>query len=203
MPRSADHRAIIRRRVEESIAVRQELLACERTIAVLADVTSLIVERLQDGGKVVFFGNGGSSADAQHLAAEFLGRFYHDRPALPALALADNVAALTAIANDYDYADVFARQLMGLASPGDVVIGLSTSGESENVIRALACSRERGVHAVAFTGALPNSLADEADHCVAIPSTDTPRIQEAHMLLGHTLCELVEAETMARERARA
>jgi D-sedoheptulose 7-phosphate isomerase len=200
MPASADRQAAIRRRIEDSIALRRDLLASDATIMALAQVAALVSTRLKAGGKVLFFGNGGSAADAQHLAAELLGRFYHDRAALPAIALADNVAAMTAIANDYEYADVYARQLAGLAQPGDVAIGLSTSGESENVVRAIALARERGVHTVAFTREGPNRLADAAEHSIAIPSEDTPRIQEAHMLLGHTLCELVEEEMMARDR---
>ena len=203
MPANADRIATIRTRIEDSAEVGRRLLADDATLSVLAGVAGLVVDSLQAGGKVLFFGNGGSSADAQHLAAELLGRFYHDRGALPAIALTDNAAALTAIANDYEYAEVFARQIAGLARRGDVAIGLSTSGESENVVRAIALARSLQVHTVAFTRSGKNSLAEAAEHCIAIPSTDTPRIQEGHMLLGHTLCELVEQETMALDSSEA
>lgn len=203
MPANADRVVSIRARIEDSAEVRRRLLDDDAGLGVLAVVAGVVVDSLQAGGKVLFFGNGGSSADAQHLAAELLGRFYHDRAALPAIALTDNTAALTAIANDYEYAEVFSRQLAGLARPGDVAIGFSTSGESENVVRAIALARSRQVHTVAFTRAGSNRLADAAEHCIAVPSSDTPRIQEAHMLLGHTLCELVEQETMASRSSEA
>jgi D-sedoheptulose 7-phosphate isomerase len=146
---------------------------------------------------VVFFGNGGSSMDAGHLAAELLGRFYRERAALAAVSLADNTAAMTAVANDYDYAEVFARQLRGLARRGDVVVALSTSGNSPNVIRALAVGRELGVFSVLLTGATGGQARALADLCVQVPTDDTPRVQEACMHLGHSICEVVERAMFA------
>jgi D-sedoheptulose 7-phosphate isomerase len=144
------------------------------------------------GGKAIFFGNGGSAADAMHLAAELLGRFLRERRPLAALALADNHSAMTAISNDYGYHMAFARQIEALASPGDVAVGFSTSGRSDNVAHALATARERHVLTVALTGIDPGPVGAAAEVVVAVPSADTPRIQEAHMLIGHLLCDRVE-----------
>jgi D-sedoheptulose 7-phosphate isomerase len=184
-------REVVRRRLEESIALSQRLL---RTSVVddLAMVAEKVVDAYRAGNKVLFFGNGGSAADATHLAGEMCGRFLFDRRALPAIALADNVASVTAIANDYSFADVFARQIEGFGRPGDVAVGISTSGESENVIKAVQVARRNGLVTVAFTGGDGGRLAREADLVVCVPNRDTPRIQEAHTLLGHVLCELVE-----------
>jgi D-sedoheptulose 7-phosphate isomerase len=144
------------------------------------------------GGKVIFFGNGGSAMDAGHLAAELLGRFSFDRPPLPAVSLPDLTAAVTAIGNDYSYDDVFARTLAALARPGDVAVGLSTSGNSPNVLRAVETARDCGVWTVVLTGAGGGKVRELADLCVCVPADDTPRVQEACLHLGHTLCELVE-----------
>jgi D-sedoheptulose 7-phosphate isomerase len=170
-------------------AARAELDASRRTLASLDELLPTIVgladevaARLRRGGRVYFFGNGGSAADAQHWAAELSGRFYTDRPPLPALALGMNASEVTAIGNDYGYADVFARPLQGI----------STSGSSANVIRALEVARGAGALAVAFTGAGGGAMAGVADVLVAVPSGATPRIQEAHEVLGHTFCALVE-----------
>jgi D-sedoheptulose 7-phosphate isomerase len=178
---------------------RADLDASRRTLSALDDllpvVTSLAAEvasRLRRGGRVYFFGNGGSAADAQHWAAELSGRFYVDRPALPAFALGMNASEVTAIGNDYGYADVFARPLRGFIQPDDVAIGISTSGNSENVVRALDVAREAGALAVGFTGEGGGRMQSSSDVLVAIPSKDTPRIQEAHEVLGHTFCALVE-----------
>jgi len=137
-------------------------------------------------------GNGGSAADATHLAAELVGRFYVDRGALPALSLSDNASALTCIANDYDFGEVFARQVRAHGREGDVLVAISTSGGSPNVLAAVAAARELGLHVIGLTGEEGGELADAADLCLRAPSADTPRIQEAHMVVGHTLCELVE-----------
>jgi D-sedoheptulose 7-phosphate isomerase len=173
-------------------ASRRTLATLDDLLPVVAGLASEVAERLRRGGRVYFFGNGGSAADAQHWAAELSGRFYVDRPALPAFALGMNASEVTAIGNDYGYADVFARPLRGFIGPDDVAIGISTSGNSENVIRALEAAREAGALAVGFSGAGGGRMQSSTDVLIAIPSGDTPRIQEAHEVLGHTFCALVE-----------
>jgi D-sedoheptulose 7-phosphate isomerase len=180
-------------RVEQSIALQRRLLEDE-IVEAFTRATQLVIDALMRRSTIFFFGNGGSSADAGHLAAELLGRFYVDRAPLPALALSDNTAAMTAIGNDYGYDDVFSRQLRGLARRGDVAIGLSTSGNSLNVLRAFEAARVLGVTTVGLTGMSGGKMADAADLVIRVPSDDTPRIQECHVLLGHTMCELVERE---------
>jgi D-sedoheptulose 7-phosphate isomerase len=185
-------------RIAESIDVRKALLRRE-ILESFESVTRVVLEAVRRGSLIMFFGNGGSSADAGHLAAELLGRFAYDRRPLAAIALADNTAAMTAIGNDYGYEEVFARQLLGLGRTGDVAIGLSTSGNSLNVVRAFEAAASVGVTTIAFTGGDGGKLADLADHSVVVPSFETPRIQEAHMLLGHTLCEIVERQMFPGE----
>ena len=185
----------VRERVAQNVAMTQCLLESDQLERV-AIVARVITDAYLNGHKVVLFGNGGSAADAQHVAGEFLGRYYFDRPSLPAIALADPVP-LTAIGNDYAYADVFARQIQGLGDAGDVAIGISTSGASENVIRALEAAKAKEMITVALTGARGAHLEQAADYCIVIPSEDTPRIQEGHILVCHVLCELVERELFA------
>ncbi len=182
---------VARTRLEESIASKQAMLDTD-CVEQAAVVAGRLVMAIRAGGKAVFFGNGGSSMDAGHLAAELLGRFYIDRPALPAISLPDNTATMTAIGNDYSYDEVFARQLLGIARAGDVVVGLSTSGNSENVVRALQTGRQLGAFTVAMTGASGGRAEGVAELCIKVPSNDTPRIQEACLHLGHSICELVE-----------
>jgi D-sedoheptulose 7-phosphate isomerase len=195
-----DRESVLRQRVAESIAASQRLLAGPvgsdqvDPIAAAADAAARIAASLRAGGKVMFFGNGGSASDASHLAAELLGRFALERRSLAAACLSDHTAAMAAIGNDYAYDDVFARQLAGLGRPGDVAVGLSTSGTSANVVRALETAREMGLVTIALTGAGGGKVAAVVDVCVRVPSEDTPRVQELCMLLGHTLCELVERE---------
>src|SRR5436305_8889902 len=152
------------------------------------------VQALRAGGTVFFCGNGGSATDAEHLSAELLGRYYIERAALSSYRLSSNVAAMTAIGNDYSFDEVYARQLAGLARPGDVLVGLSTSGNSPNVVRALEQAAAMGLETVAFTGADGGKAATVARQVFRAPSTDTPRVQECHMTVGHTLCEIVERE---------
>lgn len=181
---------LIRANIEASIAVHERLLAeCLPGIATAAEA---LVRAYRAGRKALFFGNGGSAADAQHLAAEFLGRYLRERPPLPAAALNANSSAVTAIGNDYGYEQVFARQLAGLAAPGDVAVGLSTSGNSESVIRAIEAAKEIGLYTVVLTGAGGGRLRGLADSHIMVPSTETPRIQECHILIGHALCDAVE-----------
>lgn len=155
---------------------------------------AVVAQSLRTGGKVFFCGNGGSSADSQHLAGEFLGRFLVERPSWAAIALPANIAAMTAIANDYGYEEVFARQLRGLGRRGDVLIGISTSGRSANVLKALTAAREMGIHAIGLTGLKESPMDALADLILRAPAASTPRIQEMHIVIGHTICELVEVE---------
>lgn len=166
----------------------------------LCSLASLCTQALSRGGRVLFCGNGGSAADAQHLAAELSGRYLFDRPPLDGQALHCNSSYLTAVANDYGYDVVFERQVRACARAGDVLIGLSTSGRSGNILKAFEAAREIGCATVAFTGAVPNSMADAADIALAVPSSETPRIQECHILLGHILCELIENEMFGKDR---
>jgi D-sedoheptulose 7-phosphate isomerase len=188
-----DRAELARRRLADSVAIKRAMLESD-CIAQTVAVASRMIDSLRQGGKVLFFGNGGSAMDAGHLAAELAGRFYRDRPGLPGVSLADGTASLTAIANDYAYGDIFARQVRALGRPGDVAVGLTTSGNSENVVNALIAAREAGLVAIALTGASGGKAADVADICLRVPTDDTPRVQEACLHLGHTICELVERE---------
>lgn len=188
-----DHVEILRDRINRSVAAKQALLSGEH-LEGLAFAAGDVVAALRDGKRVFFFGNGGSAMDAGHLAAELLGRFYKDRRPLGAIALSDNTAAMTAIGNDYSYAEVFSRQVTGLGSAGDVAIGMTTSGNSENVVRGLEAAKAKGLVTIALTGAAGGRVAEVAQHVFRAPSADTPRVQEMHMLVGHTLCEIVELE---------
>jgi D-sedoheptulose 7-phosphate isomerase len=181
----------VRSAVAASVEVKQALLA-DPFPGEVVRVAEVMASALRAGGKVLFCGNGGSAADATHLAAELVGKFQLDRAPLPALSLSDNASSLTAIGNDYDYAQTFARQLRGLASAGDVLVALSTSGSSANVVEAVRAAASLDVRTVAFTGAGGGDLASLAELCVRIPSDSTARIQEGYMLLCHTACELVE-----------
>ena len=159
----------------------------------VANCVNLIVNAFNNGNKVLFAGNGGSAADAQHLAAEFSGRFYIDRKALPAEALHCNTSYLTAVGNDYSYDVIYARLLEGIGNSGDVIIGLSTSGNSKNIIKAFEVAKQKNITTIGFTGATGGNMKELSDYLINVPSTDTPRIQESHILLGHIICELVEA----------
>jgi D-sedoheptulose 7-phosphate isomerase len=184
----------IKKIINASIVVKQKLLLDESMLKTTNDVVNTIVKAFKAGNRVYFAGNGGSAADAQHLAAEFSGRFYTDRLALPAEALHCNTSYLTAVANDYSFDEVYARLIRGIAHPGDVLVGLSTSGNSGNIIKAFEAARQKKVITVGFTGETGGKLKPISDFLFNIPSTDTPRIQEAHILLGHIVCELVERD---------
>jgi D-sedoheptulose 7-phosphate isomerase len=175
-----------------SIVTKQRLLQDAVMVSTVAEVSRVIVGALLQGNKILLYGNGGSAADAQHIAAEFVGRFAFDRPALPALALSVNTSCMTAIGNDYGFDLVFSRQIEALARKGDVAIGISTSGNSVNVLRGMLISKTLGLHTVALTGCTGGRLKDEVDFCLCVPSNETPRIQECHILMGHIICELVE-----------
>lgn len=188
---------LVRQRLQESIAVKQAMTE-DVVLDQVVEIAGVIVTTLRNGGKVIFFGNGGSSMDAGHLAAELTGRYGYDRPGLAALSIADSTAAVTAIGNDYSYADVFSRQVLALGRPGDVVVGLTTSGNSANVVRALEVAQEAGMVTVALTGRSGGQVADVARFSVQVPSDDTPRVQEACLHLGHSICELVESTMFPR-----
>ena len=192
MPASGEFEESVRVSIGASIAVKQQLLADHDLIAMVSRVTGVLIDALRAANKVVLFGNGGSAADAQHIAAEFVGRFAFDRPALPALALSVNTSCVTAIGNDYGFDLVFARQIEALGRRGDVAIGISTSGKSANVLRAMATAKKMGLHTVGFAGSTGGALAEAVDYCICAPSSETPRIQECHILIGHIISELVE-----------
>ena len=161
--------------------------------------TEVLVNAFKQGNKALLFGNGGSAADAQHIAAELVGRFAFDRPALPALALSVNSSCVTAIGNDYGFDRVFSRQLEALARPGDIAIGISTGGNSANVLRAMSTARKIGLKTIALTGRSGGNLRNAVDYCICVPSNETPRIQECHILVGHIISELVEREIFHEE----
>jgi D-sedoheptulose 7-phosphate isomerase len=178
--------------IQASIDTKQKVLENEELIGTVGKVVDVIVTAFRNGNRVYFCGNGGSAADAQHLAAEFSGRFYTDRKALPAEALHCNTSYLTAVANDYGYDVVYSRMIDGIGEAGDVLVGLSTSGNSTNIIKAFEVAKEKKITTVAFTGLSGGQMKSISDHLINIPSTDTPRIQESHILLGHIICQLVE-----------
>jgi D-sedoheptulose 7-phosphate isomerase len=200
MKDTGDFEGRVMQSIRASIAVKERLLASSELVAMLARVSEMLVEALERGNKVLLFGNGGSAADAQHIAAEFVGRFAFDRPALPALALSVNTSCLTAIGNDYGFDLVFSRQLEALAHRGDAVIGITTSGNSPNVLQAMATARRMGLHTVGLTGCNGGKLRNAVDYCICVPSDQTPRIQECHILVGHLVSELVE-QTIFHEQS--
>jgi len=178
--------------LQESINVKSKLLEDAVLMQTIEQVVEAIIEAFNAGNKVLFCGNGGSAADAQHLAAEFSGRFYTDRNPLPSEALHCNTSYLTAVANDYGYEFVYSRIVKGTGKPGDVIVGLSTSGNSANITLALQTAREIGMKTVGFTGEGGGKMKDWCDFLIAVPSKDTPRIQESHITIGHIICQLVE-----------
>ncbi len=180
--------------ISASIEVKQKLLNDPGTNEKIQAVVSQTVQALQRGNRLWFCGNGGSAADAQHLAAEFSGRFYKDRKALPAEALHCNTSYLTAVANDYGYDIVYARLVEGICNKGDLLFGFSTSGNSVNICKAFEVARSREVITIGFTGAGGGQMKELSDHLLNMPSTDTPRIQESHILVGHIICQLAEEE---------
>ena len=182
--------AQIRRSIEENIEVKQRLL--NNHCQVIAQIALEMIQTLRDGNKIILFGNGGSAADAQHIAAELMGRFIAQRPSLPAIALTANTSTLTAIGNDFGYEYVFSRQVEGIANPGDLVIGISTSGKSPNVLRGIQAAKQMGIKTAAFVGANDGPIVKEADLSFIVPSHNTQRIQETHIMVGHILCELIE-----------
>ncbi len=184
--------------IQASIDVKQQVLENRELQETVAKTVTALVTAFKNGNKVLFCGNGGSAADAQHLAAEFSGRFYTDREALPAEALHVNTSYMTAVANDYSFDVVYSRMVSGIGKKGDVLVGLSTSGNSINIIKALEAAREKGMITIGFTGTTGGKMKEICDYLINVPSTDTPRIQESHILLGHIICQLVEQQYFAQ-----
>jgi D-sedoheptulose 7-phosphate isomerase len=184
--------------IADSINVKNQLLADDKILQIVKDCVYIIVTAFQKGNKVLFCGNGGSASDAQHLAAEFSGRFYIDRDALPAEALHCNTSYLTAVGNDYGFDVVYSRMIKGIGNKGDVLVGLSTSGNSKNIINAFKAAKENGMITIGFTGAGGGKLKDASDYLINIPSNDTPRIQESHIMIGHIICQLVEEQYFSK-----
>lgn len=178
--------------IKASITVKEQLLQNESLLKQIETSVEVITNAFKNGNAVYFAGNGGSAADAQHLAAEFSGRFYKDRKALPSDALHCNSSYLTAVANDYSYDVIYSRLLEGLAKKGDILIGISTSGNSKNIVKAFEMAESMGVTTIAFTGEKGGQMKSLANYVINVPSTTTPRIQESHILVGHIICELVE-----------
>jgi D-sedoheptulose 7-phosphate isomerase len=178
----------------ESVSVKNKILQDTKLVDTLQECIAVILEAFKKGNKVLFCGNGGSAADAQHLAAEFSGRFYTDRDALPAEALHCNTSYITAVANDYSYDVIYSRIVKGIGNKGDVLVGLSTSGNSKNIINAFEVAKEKGIITIGFTGESGGKMKGISDHLLNVPSSDTPRIQESHIMLGHIICQLVEEQ---------
>jgi len=178
--------------ISASINTKQEVLQNEALLNTIEKVIDVIVTAFKNGNRVYFCGNGGSAADAQHLAAEFSGRFYKDRKALPAEALHCNTSYLTAVANDYSFDVIYARMIDGIGEKGDVLVGLSTSGNSANIVKAFEVAKVKGITTIGFTGITGGVMKGLSDYLINIPSADTPRIQESHIMAGHIICQLVE-----------
>lgn len=182
----------IRNLIQQSLDVKKQILENDALLRAVMDSVNVIVSAFEKGNKLLFCGNGGSASDAQHLAAEFSGRFYLDRDALPAEALHCNTSYLTAVANDYSFDVIYSRLIKGIGNKGDVLVGLSTSGNSKNIVNAFEMAKEKGMTTIAFTGSSGGKLKKYADLLINIPSNDTPRIQESQIMVGHIICELVE-----------
>ena len=180
--------------IQASIDVKSRILHSSEMLQAISDVVAAIAASLRQGKRIYFCGNGGSAADAQHLAAEFSGRFYVDREALPAEALHCNTSYLTAVANDYSYEVVYSRLIGGIGQSGDILVGLSTSGNSANIVKAFETARSKKITTIGFTGSGGGKMSACSDHLLAVPSSDTPRIQESHILIGHIICQLVEED---------
>jgi D-sedoheptulose 7-phosphate isomerase len=180
--------------IRASVDVKNNILLDDKILQTVKDCVYILVTAFKNGNKVLFCGNGGSAADAQHLAAELSGRFYIDRDALPAEALHCNTSYITAIGNDYGYDVIYSRLIKGIGNKGDVLVGLSTSGNSKNILNAFEIAKEKGMITIAFTGESGGKLKKLADHLINVPSDDTPRIQESHIMLGHIICQLAEEQ---------
>jgi D-sedoheptulose 7-phosphate isomerase len=182
----------IKSQIQASITTKQDILSSPELLDQIQQAVLIVIRALNDGKKILLGGNGGSAADAQHISAEFVARFYFDRPGIPAIALTTDTSAMTAFGNDYGFEHLFARQLQALGNDGDIFIGISTSGNSPNVLLGLDQCKEKGIFSIGLTGQHGGKMAEKCDLCICVPSIDTPRIQEAHILIGHILCCIVE-----------
>jgi len=180
----------IKRAVEESLSVKKRFF--EENAEAIMEVSKVIADAFNDGKKLLLFGNGGSASDASHIAAEFVNRFKRERPGLPAISLNTDMAVITSIANDYDYSEIFARQLRSLSEGGDIVLAISTSGLSKNILKALDAAKKRGLLRISFTGEKGGKMASKSDYTFVVPTSNTPRIKEVHIMIGHIICEVVE-----------
>jgi D-sedoheptulose 7-phosphate isomerase len=183
---------LIKEQIQRSIAVKQTILDNKELLSIIESATHLVLEAYQNNKKTMVAGNGGSAADAQHIAGELVARFYFDRPGLSSMALSTDTSVLTAIGNDYGFERLFSRQVEAHGNEGDVFIGLSTSGNSPNILKALEVCKEKGVKTIGLTGESGGKMAALCNICIKVPSTETPRIQESHILIGHIICYLVE-----------
>jgi D-sedoheptulose 7-phosphate isomerase len=190
----------IEHRIHQSIEVKRRILEDPLLLGQIQSATELVILAYRNGRKTLLAGNGGSAADAQHIAAEFVGRYGFDRPALPSIALTTDTSILTAVGNDYGYERIFSRQVEALGTEGDVFVGISTSGNSANILEALAACKEKGIRSIGLTGARGGGMADLCDICLRVPSEETARVQESHILIGHILCGLVEEELFGTAR---
>ncbi len=186
-----DRIEFVKERVRDSIELKKAILEDEALVQAIADVSQVCLDAYKRGNKLLFAGNGGSAADSQHIAAEFVSRFEIDRPGLPAMALTTDTSILTAIGNDYGYENLFARQVQANAVEGDVFVGISTSGNSPNILAAFAAAKEKGVITVGLAGS-GGKIQNVCDHCISVPSDSTPTIQESHIMIGHMICAYVE-----------
>lgn len=193
--------AYIRSEVVKTVEVMNAILNDSALMSTVENIAKACAASVRAGGKVMFCGNGGSAGDSQHLAAEMVGKLVFDRPAMAGLALTTDTSALTAVGNDFGYEHVFSRQVQGLGNTGDVLIGISTSGGSKNVIKAMEVAKAKGITTVAMTGTKRGAMADQADHWLAIPHAETQKIQEGHIVLGHIFCALMEAEIHGDKKA--
>lgn len=184
----------VKRSINDSISTKQTILGDPDFLTRIEAVAEVMVKALKDGKRILWCGNGGSAADAQHLAAELSGRFYYDRPPLNSEAMHCNTSYLTAVANDYGYDLIYSRMIDGACKPGDVLVGISTSGNSQNICNAFRKAKDLGVITIAMTGESGGEMKTLADYLLNVPSTDTPRIQESHIMIGHIICEIVEAQ---------
>jgi len=191
---------VIKQQVLESISVKERMLKSPEVLNVVKDAAEMVVDAYKNNRKTLLAGNGGSAADAQHIAGEFVSRFYFDRPGIPSISLSTDTSIMTAIGNDYGFDKLFARQIQAQGNQGDVFIGITTSGNSENIIQALYMCKEIGIKTIILTGEKGGKVGDICDLCIKVPSLETPRIQESHILIGHIICCLVEEELFGSSR---
>ncbi|EPS5782355.1 D-sedoheptulose 7-phosphate isomerase [Campylobacter jejuni] len=188
----------IKEHFQESILVKEQILKDENLITLIKNASLEVIKAYKNGNKTLLAGNGGSAADAQHIAGEFVSRFYFDRPGIASIALTTDTSVLTAIGNDYGYENLFARQIQAQGVKGDVFIGISTSGNSKNILKALELCKQKEIISIGLSGASGGAMNELCDYCIKVPSTCTPRIQEAHILIGHIICAIVEEELFGK-----